>query len=130
MKIVTAMQFNHMQINVEYLESIIQIGEKAFCVKVSWIWFRIMISKQKFCFLIARKCPKGAIFKICSSPCKLTCKNYKRPRHCNKICQPGCDCPYGKVWHNNKCVDPEQCLLPITWTTSNRNEKQENQGKS
>ncbi|XP_022243225.1 BMP-binding endothelial regulator protein-like [Limulus polyphemus] len=54
-------------------------------------------------------CPKGAVFTTCGSPCKQTCRNYRRNKPCRRRCRPGCNCPVGTVLSKNRCISTDKC---------------------
>ena len=55
------------------------------------------------------KCPVGAKFKKCATPCPKTCANYNKIEPCLKPCVPACQCKSGLVLHEKQCIEPDKC---------------------
>uniref|UniRef100_A0A481MQJ2 Hemolectin n=1 Tax=Nipponaphis monzeni TaxID=196483 RepID=A0A481MQJ2_9HEMI len=58
-------------------------------------------------------CPKGLLYKTCSSGCEETCDNYKLLRSgeipCKNLPTEMCTCPTGQVFNNSVCVNENRC---------------------
>nr|CAB3225931.1 BMP-binding endothelial regulator protein [Phallusia mammillata] len=66
-------------------------------------------NEKKHC---RKSCGRGKVYSTCSSPCKYTCKNYKRLRRssaCRGKCVAGCACKPGYVLKNKRCVRTSKC---------------------
>ncbi|XP_031418057.1 kielin/chordin-like protein [Clupea harengus] len=74
--------------------------------------------------LCAVGCPvdRGFVFDECGPPCAVTCVTRAVPlgvieARCFKPCVPGCQCPAGRVLHDNHCIHPDKCPKVIHNTT-------------
>ncbi|VVC41699.1 Hypothetical protein CINCED_3A025143 [Cinara cedri] len=58
-------------------------------------------------------CPKGLLYKACSSGCEETCDTYKSLRSgetpCKNLPTEMCTCPMGQVFNNSICVNENRC---------------------
>ena len=67
-------------------------------------------NKYMYLFPLDSSCTGGSIYTNCGPACKQTCSSWNANEDCSKPCVPGCHCPAGFVWHNEKCVPPFQCF--------------------
>ncbi|XP_022669658.1 BMP-binding endothelial regulator protein-like isoform X1 [Varroa destructor] len=57
-------------------------------------------------------CPAHSTWTPCGGVCRKTCRNHVRQSapQCNKKCVAGCQCNPGRIWQDNRCVKPNECL--------------------
>ncbi|XP_043202984.1 BMP-binding endothelial regulator protein-like [Amphibalanus amphitrite] len=61
---------------------------------------------------VHRRCPTGARYVACRSPCQPSCAVPEPPAElcsADVQCQPGCVCPEGTLLHRGVCVPPMLC---------------------
>ncbi|XP_019849112.1 PREDICTED: kielin/chordin-like protein isoform X2 [Amphimedon queenslandica] len=63
-------------------------------------------------------CTNGKRYTECGTECPLTCENKDKNIICPLVCVAGCFCPTGMVLLNDACVEPSQCPVSNTTTTS------------
>ncbi|KAK7111798.1 hypothetical protein V1264_011373 [Littorina saxatilis] len=54
-------------------------------------------------------CPNDAKTVQCSDACPRTCSNLNSLQPCPAVCEEGCLCNDGKVFHKEACIEPELC---------------------
>ncbi|XP_013421564.1 uncharacterized protein LOC106181663 [Lingula anatina] len=61
------------------------------------------------CEPVREECTGGRVWKVCGSPCTLTCHTPK-DMGCIALCRRGCECPRtAPIWNNGSCIKKEDC---------------------
>ena len=61
-----------------------------------------------YLYYIEPTCTGGQVWKECGSACTHTCDTPEMMM-CTMQCVRQCECPVGKVWHEEKCIDRSEC---------------------
>uniref|UniRef100_H2YMM4 von Willebrand factor n=1 Tax=Ciona savignyi TaxID=51511 RepID=H2YMM4_CIOSA len=63
--------------------------------------------KPTFCPIT---CPNDMVYSECASSCPRTCHNLVTPdTECHEHCVDGCTCPEGRLLHDGRCVQEDEC---------------------